>query len=154
MKRLDQITGAILFVASIWYTFEATRMPLVAGKAPGSGWLPLLLGVLMAFLAALLFLTASRRPVSQDKSVVWPKGEGLVNNVGILVALAVSVALLELLGYIVSTFVFLLGLTLLLGRYDWKLTTGMAAISTGVLYWVFKIWLEIPLPPGLIHPFE
>lgn len=150
MKRLDQITAAMIFVVSLWYIFEALRMPLVAGKAPGSGWMPLLLGILMAFLAVLLFLSAARRPASEDKAVVWPKGRGLVNNVGILVGLALSVALLQLVGYLVSTFVFLFGLVLLLGRYDWKFATGVAAVSTVVLYWVFKIWLEIPLPPGLI----
>lgn len=151
MKRLDQITAAITFVGSLWYIFEALKMPLVAGKAPGSGWMPLLLGVLMAFLATLLYISSVRRSNSQDKSVDWPKGRGLVNNVGILVGLAVSVILLQLVGYLISTFVFLLGLLFLLGRYNWKFATGMATVSTAILYWIFKIWLAIPLPPGLIN---
>jgi len=151
MKRLDQITSAIIFVASLWYTSEALKMPLIAGKAPGSGWLPLILGILMALLSALLFVSARRRPASQDKNVEWPKGTGLINNVGILVGLALSVALLELMGYLISTFVFMLGMLFLLGRYNWKFATVMAAASTAILFWVFKVWLEIPLPPGLIN---
>mgnify|MGYP005860841437 CR=1 FL=1 len=151
MKRLDLITASILFIGSIWYSSEALKMPLMAGKAPGSGWMPLLLGVLMAFLSVLLFLADVRKPASQDKPIAWPQGRGLVNNIGILVGLAISVALLQLVGYLISTFVFLLGLLFLLGRYNWKFATGMAAASTAVLYWIFKIWLAIPLPPGLIH---
>ncbi len=151
MKRLDQITALIVFVASLWFTFEALKMPLAAGKAPGSGWLPLILGLLMAFLSALLFIAAARRPVSQDRNVSWPTGKGLANNVAIVVGLAISVALLQLLGYIVSTFVFLLGLTLFLGRYNWKSATAMAVITTAILYWVFQQWLMIPLPSGLIN---
>lgn len=150
MKRSDLILALVLFVGSIWFIFEALNMPLIAGKAPGSGWMPLLLGFLMAFLSVLLFLSAVRRPESQDTPVHWPKGRGLVNNIGIVVGLAISVALLQLAGYLVSTFAFLLGLLFLLGRYNWKFATGMAAASTAVLYWVFKIWLSIPLPSGLI----
>ncbi len=150
MKRLDQITASIIFLGSLWYVFEALKMPLMAGKAPGSGWMPLMLGILMAFLAALLFLSAARRSPSNDKPVEWPKDKGLINNIGILVGLGICIALLQLVGYLISTFVFLLGLLFLLGRYNWKFATGTAAISTAILYWIFKIWLEIPLPPGLI----
>jgi len=142
--------ASILFIGSLWYIYEAMQMPFMAGKAPGSGWMPLLLGILMAFLAVLLFISAIQTPASQDRAVDWPKGRGLVNNIGILVGLAISVALLQLVGYLVSTFVFLLGLLFLLGRYNWKFATGMAAICTTIFYWVFKIWLAIPLPPGLI----
>ncbi len=150
MKRLDRITGAVLFLFSMYYLFEAFKMPMLAGKAPGAGWLPAVLGLLMAFLSALLFLAAGRRPASEDTVVTWPRGRGLANNLAILVGLAASVALLQIAGYLISTFTFLMGLLLFLGRYGWRLSLTVSVLSTAALYWVFKIWLEIPLPSGLI----
>ena len=150
MKWHDQVTGAILFVLSVYYVFEALKMPLMAGKAPGAGWLPAILGVLMALLSALLFLSATRRPDSTDRPVTWPSGRGLANNVAILSGLVICVLVLEVAGYVASTFIFLFGLLLFLGRYSLKFSTAVALASTAVLYWVFKIWLEIPLPSGFI----
>lgn len=151
MKRLDQFTGAVLFVFSVYYLFEASKMPMEAGKAPGAGWLPAVLAMLMAFLAALLVISSARRSTLDDQVVSWPRGRGLANNLAILGGLAASVALLQIAGYLISTFLFLLGLLLFLGRYSWKFSTAISALSTTVLYWVFKIWLEIPLPPGIIN---
>lgn len=151
MKRLDQITAAIILAASLWYIFEALKMPMMAGKAPGAGWMPLLLGVVMGLLSILLLVTASRRPSSKDTKVEWPRGEGMFNNVAILVGLAVSVIVLETAGYLLSTLVFLVVLMKILGKYSWKLSIAMSVIFSATMYWVFKIFLEIPLPSGLIN---
>lgn len=151
MKRVDQITSILLLLGSAYYIFEALKMPLIAGKAPGSGWLPLILGIIMLLLAGLLLVAASRRPATADSPVSWPTGTGLVNNVAILGSLAVSAAILPALGYLLATFAFLLVLLLILGRYSWWFATLTASISTAVLYWVFKIWLGIPLPTGLVN---
>ena len=151
MKRLDQIAGAVLFVFSLLYVSQALKMPMMAGKSPGAGWMPLLLGSVMLLLSALLFLSGSRRPASKNVAVSWPRGRGLVNNVAILVGLSLSILILEAAGYLVSTFVFLSVLTAILGRYSWRFAIPMALVSSGVLYCVFKIFLDIPLPSGLIN---
>ncbi len=151
MKRLDQITGAMIFFFSLLYVAEALKMPMIAGKAPGAGWMPLLLGSVMLLLSALLFLSGTGRPASKNTVVSWPKGRGLANNVAILGGLVLSILILEAAGYLVSTFVFLLALMMILGRYRWRLAIPMALLSSGVLYWVFKVFLNIPLPSGVIN---
>jgi hypothetical protein len=150
MRRLDQVTGAVLFVVSAYFLHEAHNMPFMTGKSPGSGWLPTWLAVLMALLSALLFLTATRRPASEDRKIVWPSGQGLANNIAILGGLAIEVVILETAGYLIATFAFLLWLLWFLGKYRWYFCLGMAGVTSFVLYYVFKVVLEIPLPSGFI----
>ncbi len=150
MKRLDQITSIVLFMLSVFYVAEALKMPLRAGKSPGAGWLPLILGILMILLSVLLLVSAARRPASADSVVTWPTGRGLINNLSILGCLAVSIVVLETAGYLASTFVFLLILFFVLGKYSWKFSVPFALGSAIALYWLFKVWLNIPLPAGFI----
>ncbi len=154
MKRHDQVLGAVLFFVSVYFMLEAQKLPWMAQKSPGAGWLPFWLGLLMAILSAVLFVGAVRRPVSTNGVVTWPSGRGLVNNAAILGGLVLLVVALETVGYALSTFGFLLVLLWVLGRYRWWVCTGVSVLVTAILYWVFKVWLVIPLPVGLLKFLE
>ncbi len=151
MKRYDQITGAVLFAASVFYIVEAAKMPFMAGKTPGSGWLPLILGALMALLAVLLFISGTVRAASADSTVSWPTGNGLVNNAAILIGLVIAVLILEAAGFLAASLVFLFALFTILGRYRLIYSLAASVIASLILYCVFRVWLDIPLPAGFIN---
>jgi hypothetical protein len=58
------------------------------------------------------------------------------------------VALLELLGYPLATFLLVLVALRLMEPRGWAVTLGIAAAAAIASFVVFAVWLKVPLPPG------
>ncbi|WP_158736926.1 tripartite tricarboxylate transporter TctB family protein [Alteribacillus sp. YIM 98480] len=67
-----------------------------------------------------------------------------------MVSIFLYLFLIEHIGFVLITIIFLPTLMWLLGTKDWKLLVFLPIIVTGALYVLFVIWLEIPLPTGIL----
>ena len=67
-----------------------------------------------------------------------------------LAAMAVSFWLMEPLGFIVVTAVFMAIMVYFLGERSWRIMTLVPVLSAVGLYVVFAVWLRVPLPKGII----
>ncbi len=54
------------------------------------------------------------------------------------------------LGYTASTGLVALALFRIMGRYGWPAAALLAALTTGALYLMFRVWLLQPLPSGML----
>jgi hypothetical protein len=147
MRRTDQVGGLVLLVFAIAFSATAARhYPYWGANGPGSGFLPFWLGVAMAVLAVLLFIGATRSRVAGDP---WlPRGHGLARLIVVLLATAVFIALLKVLGMVLGGALFLVTLLRFVERHSWRLTLGVAAGSGVLNYLVFTYWLRVPFPEG------
>jgi hypothetical protein len=55
---------------------------------------------------------------------------------------------LPYVGYTGSTALVSIGLYRAMGHYRWPIATLLAAVTTGLLFLVFRVWLNEPLPSG------
>ena len=135
-----ELVLALVFaaLAALWIAKSAT-LPLWQGFAPDSGFLPLIYGVLLLFLAAAvlvqLLTTKEKRP-----------GEAIRKPLVVLGALVAAVAALPFAGFAFSVFALLLFLYAALERLPLVTSAVVSGATTGVLYLVFKTWLGVPLP--------
>jgi hypothetical protein len=145
MRNADRITGAGLLAFAVSFSVGALRYYTYWGPGgPGSGFLPFWLGVAMAALALLLFVGAMR---SRDPGSPWlPAGAGLKRLAVVLGAIAAFVGLLNVVGMILGTVLFLVALLKFLEGYGWLTTLGVAVATAGVNYFVFTSWLRVPFP--------
>ena len=147
MKKADLITGVILLVISGYVIQEAWRMPPSATFGPGSGFLPFWLGVLLTVLAVILLATAWRRQATEkDSKSPFPGKRALIAIGSVLGGLAVYIVLIEVLGYLVDTFLYVAFLLGIVERERWPITVGVAVLTTAGLYFIFQILLGITLP--------
>jgi putative tricarboxylic transport membrane protein len=135
-----ELVLALVFAAlAVLWIAKGASMPLWQGFAPDSGFLPLIYGVLLFFLAAavLVQLLAVRdeRP-----------GEAIRKPLIILGALVATVAALPIAGFVVAVFALLLFLYAAVERLPLVTSAVVSGATTGVLYLVFKTWLGVPLP--------
>ncbi len=115
---------------------------------PGSAFLPFWLGVIMSLLAGLLLVGALR---SRDPGAEWlPRGEGLRRIAVVLGVTIAFVALLNVVGMILGTALFLIVLMRALDRNPWPLTLSVAAATAGLNYLVFTYWLRVPFPVSVL----
>jgi putative tricarboxylic transport membrane protein len=150
MKKADLITGVVLLVLSGLAIWGASQMPPSATFGPGAGFLPFWLGVLLAVLATILFVSAWRRQATEkDSKPVFPGKQALFTITSTLVGLAGYILLIEVLGYLLDTFLFIVFLMKAVEHEKWPLTLMVAAGTTVVLFLTFQILLKITLPSNM-----
>jgi hypothetical protein len=54
--------------------------------------------------------------------------------------------LLPVIGFAPSTAVFILFLSRFLGKYSWVMSIGFAVLTALAAYYLFQVWLKIPMP--------
>ncbi|HBB15952.1 MAG TPA: hypothetical protein DCZ97_02765 [Syntrophus sp. (in: bacteria)] len=150
MKKADVVTGVVLLVLSGYVIREAWLMPPSATFGPGSGFLPFWLGVLLAALAVILLGTAWRRKATEkDRTSPFPGTKALMAIGSVLGGLAAYIVLLEILGFLADTFLYVAFLLGVVEREKWSITLLVAASTTAGLYLIFQVLLGITLPSNM-----
>lgn len=149
MKKTDQIAATVLLLVAAFVIYQSSQMTYQVEFAPGYGFFPLWLGILLAILSILLFVTARVRPGDQDENVEFPKREILINVVLILGGLALYAFLMEITGYVLDTLILVALLLGVVEREKWYKTLIAAVLMTAALYTIFEVILRVPLPKGI-----
>lgn len=147
MRRADQVGGLLLLVFGIWYAAVALqRYPYWAPTGPGSGFLPLWLGVAMAVLAVLLLIQSRR---GEGPGAGWlPEPRARRRLLLILGVTVLFVALLKVVGMVLGTVLFLIAVLRGIERYRWRSAGAIALAVAAFNYLVFTYWLRVQFPLG------
>jgi len=68
----------------------------------------------------------------------------------LLAGIAVYILLMEVLGFTLSTVLYMIVTMRYLGVRNWPAILAITAVTVGSLYWVFNVWLYIELPVGIL----
>lgn len=147
MKRSNQVAAIILFLFSIYMIFESLQMKLFDQYGPGPGLFPFGLGIILAILSVALFIEyASSR--KKDKASPFPERAALISVGLVIVALIGYALVINTLGYVITTFIFVLFLMGVVQRDKIKMTTLTAIGVAVMLYLIFEVGLHVRLPKG------
>jgi len=149
VRSADRIAGAALLALGVAFSAGAlTHYAYWGENGPGPAFLPFWLGLSMALLATILLVGAIRSAEAGDP---WlPRGDGLRR---LLLVFGISVAfvsLLNVLGMVLGTVLFLVVLLRGLDRHPWHVTVPVALAVAAVNYLIFTYWLRVPMPIGLL----
>ena len=149
MRSADRVTAVLLLAFSVAFAAGALKHYSWWGPGgPGSAFLPFWLGLVMALLAVMMLFRKN------TKDVAWlPRGEGLRDMLVVLGVTVAFVALLDVLGMIMGTALYLAVLIGYLGRHPWWMTLAVAAAAAGFNWLVFVRWLRVPMPEGMLWTF-
>ncbi len=145
------IMGAGLVVAAL-YCFAAMQIPTTAGDPIGPRTFPYLisLGLLLSLGWMAIEQFGKRRLVQQAEEpagVLWPK----LHVIGaVILGTALYYALIEPLGFPVSTSLYLFALSSLLDARRLVLNAVVALCFSASLYFLFTLVLKSNLPIGAI----
>ena len=127
--------------AALWIA-TALGLPYLGDYAPGSGFLPLWLGVCLLVLSAIHVVTSLRAPAAAAPAGHWRK------VVAVTLGLIVCVAVIEKLGFVVAVSAYLLFLLRAVEKESWRTSLGVSIGTIAVLFGLFRVWLQVPLPKG------
>lgn len=147
MKKADLITGIVLIALAGYVIYEAWQMPPSLTFGPGSAFLPFWLGVILTGLAIVLIIGALWRQ-DDDKNPL-PSGKKLFSVLKLLVGLVVFTLLMETVGFLVNTLIFVFYLMITVGNERWPKALLTGVLTTAGIYLVFHTLLGITLPKGM-----
>lgn len=148
MNRGEVVSGVVLGALGVYIVTEAGRLDYLGPDGPGPGFFPWWYGIAIIALAALLVVQnfVSRVP-AEGRPVNWREvGRAVVTWSGFVA----SVALLKLLGFILSFGLFTLFVVAGLYRRPLAVSLAVAAGCAAGFYVLFPFALNVRLPVGIL----
>ena len=151
MRRGWQVACICLLGVFIPALITSLGYSLTDALGPGPGFFPFWLSLFgIVLVGAMLVQLARGKVFSGAATGFMPDKQAALQAGAVLVALTLTVALLEPLGFRLTMLPFIGGLLLALGARS-LVAIGLTAIagSFGVFH-VFYYWLKVPLPIGAL----
>jgi len=81
---------------------------------------------------------------------LWLRSSSTKKVGGFMLLSGLYLGLVEPVGFILCNFAFLVAGMLLLGVRSWPLLVILPAAATAVIYLLFQVWMQIPVPAGFL----
>lgn len=153
MKKGNIITSIIVIALSIYVIVVCAGYPTAEAYGtgvPGPGLWPMAVAALMLIAAVILLIKSIRMKPEEDVSIeIWTDGTKRVYiSMGILI---VYVALLGVLGFIISTALMLFIFMQWFAKKNPLITMLISIVCTAAIYGVFRFVLNVPVNFGLFY---
>ena len=149
MKKGLIISCVLLIALSVYGIIESSRLERTMQMGIGIAFLPLTMSLAIGGLSIALLVGILRGRVEiTDKPIFQPDGRSRI--VVVFLLLVGYVFLIEVLGYVPSTFLYLAATIIFLRRERIFSAVLMSVGLTVFLYAIFRLWLKSPLPTGFL----
>jgi hypothetical protein len=150
MQRICQLTALCFITLSAFVVWESRNLEYYTKLGPGGGFFPLWLGAVMGGLS-LAWLIQLCRGKEEGKGVAFlPERQGLVRLLLTVGSLAVMAGFMNLLGFQLTMFLFLVFLLWVLGGQSFWVTLVSSLLGSVGIYHLFGRYLDVALPPATV----
>jgi putative tricarboxylic transport membrane protein len=151
LRYFEGIAAAALGAAAAFYLYLAWNLPVpryTVASTPGA--FPTVLGTVMLCLCVMLMGKALLARGGEADAPVEFSAIGVAKVAGVLLALVAYVLLLDTLGFLIGSFLFLVAVTPLFGRVPWWMWLGVPVGLAIAGHIAFVVILKLRLPSGLL----
>jgi hypothetical protein len=149
MKRYEIISSLFWLITGLLLTILSATYPIGDFSQPGTGFLPLGLGVLLTVFSVVLLVKGLKLPVDSGRKIPIFHGQSKKVLYAVIVFVA-AIFFFEKAGYLL-TFLFLGILITTVTRWmSWKASLIFAVLSVLGIYVIFVWLLKQPLPTGFL----
>jgi putative tricarboxylic transport membrane protein len=149
MKKGLIITCVLLIALSVYGIIESSRLERTMQMGIGIAFLPFTMSLAIGGLSIALLVGILRGKTEiSDEPIFQPDGRGRI--VVVFLLLVGYVFLIEVLGYVLSTFLYMAATIIFLRKERVVSAILMSVGLTAFLYAIFHLWLKSPLPTGFL----
>ena len=146
MTKQERIAGIVLILMGIAVAIYAmTALQLGTINKPGPGMFPFICG---AGIVIVCVIWIRGQKCDTNSEPLWQKGQWHAPVLALIV-MTIYTALMEPLGYFLSTLIFIMAWQIFVEREKWLKTVIIAGVGTVVMYFVFAYLLGVALPEGM-----
>lgn len=150
MRLFNQVVVAVFIALGLFIMWQAQRYQIFTDKlGTGPGFLPSLTGAGMVIAAVVIFVNSTRHDPRGLAPGLTPDRKGTSFVLALVASMAVVIVGLEVIGYRIAMFVYLLFLLLLLSKQNWLVTLSVALVGSFGVFWLFTEQLNVLLPTGM-----
>jgi putative tricarboxylic transport membrane protein len=150
MKNRDLWDSLVWLLVGWGFLWGGYSLGMGPWNAPGPGFFPILIGSLLCLLAVVFFIQSVLGRERVQKQVPFWKEKTSWKKVSYsLLALIFYLLVLNGLGFITTTFLFLFFVFKFVGKKRWQSSLLVALLASAITFLVFKTALEVPLPRGI-----
>lgn len=151
LENKEKISSLLLLIFSVVVCTGSFGYSIGTLHKPGPGFFPLWGGIILGFLSLLNFLrvTIKRKRVIEEVESVKP-GKRWKNIILTLVALFAYPSFLPVIGFVLTTFLFIAILLRFIEPIRWPIVLRVAMGVTIISYFIFQYWLNIQFPKGIL----
>lgn len=151
MEVWEKVTILFWFLIAFLICIESSKLEIGGFSHPGAGFLPLLLGLALALLSILLYVKNGIEKKNPERGEKTLGGLGNWKRVFWAVGALVFYGLfLNLLGFLLATFLTMFFLYLKMGDRRLRFALSASVVTTLSCYLVFQLWLSANLPKGVL----
>lgn len=148
MKRKGQISGGFCLLVSFVVIQQSLRMDLGALRTPGPGFLPLILGIVLALLSGVIVIKSSLRAKKAIDNTHFAVNRSYLKKFGFTVVVLLAFTFIfPHLGFFFSVF-WLLFFLFRDPQKRWVEPLLGAGMTTVASYFLFEVFLQIQFPSG------
>lgn len=146
MRKWNNVVSVITAVMGAFIITLAKKFPIKSEGDPGAGFWPLTLGTLLVICAIVLFISnIIHKDKEERKSVILGSeaNKCVYSIMGIIVIFCIA---LYVLGFYISTLIFIPTVMYLLDTRDKKLMVITSITTVAAIYIIFGVLLKTQLP--------
>ena len=147
MRMSDVVPALLMLALSGAIALETRSLSFWADTTPGPAFLPVWLAIAGVVLFALRLAEARRL---RGASVEWPDRAALARVATTCAALLVVPLLTPLLGLVPALALLVAFILLVVLRQALRPSLATVAVTTGLIFVIFVLWLKVPLPKGAL----
>ena len=148
MKR-EIIIGGFWLLFSLYTSVESHRLGLSTANRPGPGFFPFLAAISIGLIAAFRLVNTFRKsPLDENFEPASATETKLV--VGVIAGMLAYALLLDLLGFLLCTFLLIAFYLKLIAARRWSVALIFAAVVALSSHLFFDVLLKAELPRGLL----
>jgi hypothetical protein len=148
MANGERILGAAFGLLGLAWVVMALDLTYMGDFAPGSGFLPLWLGIALVTLSGIFLATTWKKPPPAGGDLRPRPSGARARTAFISVGLFVCVGMLDLAGFAVSVAAYLFYLVKIVERHSLLAALCVSIGATLSLILIFRTWLGVPFPEG------
>jgi putative tricarboxylic transport membrane protein len=142
--------AAILMAAAVGICYGSVRLSLGDFHTPGPGFFSFLSGIVLGGLSLLSFIQSYRELPGDERKPFWPHPRRTLKMGSVFVALILYVIVMDSLGFVLTTFLFLGVLLRAIEPQRWSVVFSVSFLGVLISYGIFQYWLDMQLPRGFL----
>jgi putative tricarboxylic transport membrane protein len=143
----ERLVAACVGVFGTVWLLQSRQLSYWSEYAPGSGFLPFWLGVVLVVLSIAFLVTSFAQPASAPPAAVADDA-GKRRVVPIVIGLFLCILALDWIGFAAAIAGYLFFLIHFVERRSMAESAGVAIGTSFALWLIFRHWLSVPLPVG------
>lgn len=148
-----EILGGLFWIAiGLLFLSGAIKYGISEGGAPGPGLIPFLGSTVLICLGIFLLINAYLKMRTSEgiREAFFPEKDSFKKIILTVIAAAVYGIVLEYIGFVVTSFFFILFLMKFIEPQRWITSLATSLLTAFTSYLLFKILLQVQMPMGVL----